>query len=599
MDNFVTTSSQQQAAADGLIQTETTDAVNSGIVGSADKTLSAAKKGVSSVAKKAATNAAENYLHKHTSSPTGLQSVKDQEKIKAVSKAGSVEAAEEQASHHLANAVNSKAKSGAKSAASIAVAGTLQNSEIEGVDDLYYKSRRGVRLGKKVVHLFTKKKTATEVSTAVEKNAKNAAKKSVQATKQNQSQSYMRKSINKARRKAQASTAKSASTKAAAAGKGKAVAAGGGKLAGITGGALAILIAFLLFGLFGIVIAGGMAGSEEVENSQPMEGFPEWMTFDFFVGALEAQEQYGYPASGLLAQMIKENGASGRGSSLGWKYHNYSGIKCISDRGEGWVTGCTPPLLTKEVDSTGSGYHDEMARFAVFASNRAFMNYRAKYLLQQRNYTIQPDYQSGIAKKDGALFVRGLMMGGYGGRPEPNHVNNYVADIQSIIDSHPLLQQLNSMTSAQFVDYMNNQGGVVNNNFPIADLPPATPKEQAIVNAAYTTPSAGAGLCATWVQWVYQRAGVMVHHGNGNSILAGDPTSTDWSKIRPGQIISIQHGNAGSQWAGWYYGHTGIYVGNGKVRHSTGGKVHEESLNAFVTRHQKFGWVVYGSPTHW
>lgn len=594
MDSFVTTSSQQQAAADGLIQTETTDAVNSGIVGSADKTLSAAKKGVSSVAKKAAANAAENYLHKHTSSTTGLQSVKDQEKIKAVSKAGSVEAAEEQASHHLANAIKSKAKSGVKSAAGIAVAGTLQNSEIEGVDDLYYKSRRGVRLGKKVVHLFTKKKTATEVSTAVEKNAKKAAKKSVQATKQNQSQSYMRKSINKARHKAQASTAKSASTKAAAAGKGKAVAAGGGKLAGITGGALALLIAFLLFGLFGIVIAGGMAGSEEAENSQPVEGLPGWVTYDMVLAALEMHEQYGYPASALLGQMFIENGTNDEGSSLGRLYHNYAGIKCVTDKGDGLVVGCTNPVQTMECSENASCYyiHD---RFSIFASDRAFMEYRCKHLLQQPRYTSVPNFQKAIQTNDAALFIRAIGEGGYYTADR----DQYVAIFESVRNRYPLLQQLDSMTSAQFVDYMNNQGGVVNNNFPIADLPPATPKEQAIVNAAYTTPSAAAGRCATWVQWVYQRAGVMVHHGNGNSILAGDPTSSDWSKIRPGQIISIQHGNAGSQWAGWYYGHTGIYVGNGKVRHSTGGKVHEESLNSFVTRHQKFGWVVYGSPTHW
>ena len=115
---------------------------------------------------------------------------------------------------------------------------------------------------------------------------------------------------------------------------------------------------------------------------------------------------------------------------------------------------------------------------------------------------------------------------------------------------------------------------------------------KAIVNAALVTPWPGADLCATWVSHVYQQAGLGYPTGNGNSILAGYATSSDWANIKVGQIISAQYGSGS---AGAIYGHTGIYIGDGKVMDSISSGIRTSSLTDWIAENGR-GWVVYGWP---
>ena len=115
----------------------------------------------------------------------------------------------------------------------------------------------------------------------------------------------------------------------------------------------------------------------------------------------------------------------------------------------------------------------------------------------------------------------------------------------------------------------------------------------AIVNACKTTPSPGAGWCAAWVSNVYQNAGLPRPGGNGNSILDGSSSvSTDWSKIKVGQIVSCQKTPTA---AGAVYGHTGIYIGNGQVMDNIG-YIRTISLKQWVDDYDDYGWVKYGWP---
>lgn len=120
---------------------------------------------------------------------------------------------------------------------------------------------------------------------------------------------------------------------------------------------------------------------------------------------------------------------------------------------------------------------------------------------------------------------------------------------------------------------------------------------EAIVNACKSTPSPGSGLCAQWVSDVYEKAGLPRPGGNGNSILNNSTTtSTDWSKIKAGQILSCKQTSTD---LGKIYGHTAIYIGNGQVMDNIG-YIRTESLTDWLNEYQGYnqngGWVKYGWP---
>ena len=133
-------------------------------------------------------------------------------------------------------------------------------------------------------------------------------------------------------------------------------------LAGAVSQFFPLIIAFILaFGLISVV--GGGAADEE-QKSASLDGMPAWVTYDLVLACLNAHEQYGYPASALLGQMMIENGTSDSGSDLGRLYHNYGGVKYAGYDYGGLITGSVK-MLTTEYSASGSAYKT-YADFAVF-----------------------------------------------------------------------------------------------------------------------------------------------------------------------------------------------------------------------------------------
>ncbi len=74
--------------------------------------------------------------------------------------------------------------------------------------------------------------------------------------------------------------------------------------------------------------------------------------------------------------------------------------------------------------------------------------------------------------------------------------------------------------------------------------------------------------CATFVESAYQFSKKIALYGNGNSICddsSGMHKFSDSGDLQPGDVISVSGGSAG-------YGHTGIFVGKGKVSNGVSGK---------------------------
>ena len=101
-----------------------------------------------------------------------------------------------------------------------------------------------------------------------------------------------------------------------------------------------------------------------------------------------------------------------------------------------------------------------------------------------------------------------------------------------------------------------------------------------VIAAAYSTPSPGSGLCAAWVHNVFRRAGVGSFHGNADDLYYGY-CSYSPSQIQPGMIIATN--SVPYSYAAMIYGHVGIYLGNGVVRHNASGVLREDSLDQFVS----------------
>lgn len=90
-----------------------------------------------------------------------------------------------------------------------------------------------------------------------------------------------------------------------------------------------------------------------------------------------------------------------------------------------------------------------------------------------------------------------------------------------------------------------------------------------VIAACYSTGSPGYNLCAAWVTYVFNNAGVGRFNGNANDMYANWCYSSDLSELQPGMIVAVGTNPKGG-WAGLVYGHVGIYVGDGIVMENIG-----------------------------
>lgn len=134
----------------------------------------------------------------------------------------------------------------------------------------------------------------------------------------------------------------------------------------------------------------------------------------------------------------------------------------------------------------------------------------------------------------------------------------------------------------------------IQNNFSTDDI--TADISNAIVQASYSTPTRGPGLCQAWVRRVYANAGLGdVGYATAYEAFKANVVSTDMNNIPIGAAV---YGTGTS-----YAGHVGIYIGNGKVRDSItkngAGYINESTLSEWLswqtnTIDGKTGWLGWG-----
>lgn len=262
VDDFVTTGSEMNAAQQDLASTHMTDAVNSGIVGSADKSAMAIKADVMS---SSSGTAAQQGAKKVVSTET------------AVSKASSM--LQKQGSQLATDSVvNSKlthrkllSKANAKNAVkNTAIASTLEGSEFEGADDMFYKGKSAYKLGRKGASALQGKlgkKAAVDVSSGAGTAKKLGGLSEKKSMLKKSAESVQRK-WQLVRNQQRLTTVKAASRNAgkAIAGKGAISALAGsalGSAAAVVGSILAVILAIVLAIAVFLPIGGGDGGDSD------------------------------------------------------------------------------------------------------------------------------------------------------------------------------------------------------------------------------------------------------------------------------------------------------------------------------------------------
>lgn len=625
-----------------LLQTEMTDAVNSGIVGKADKSEKSLKSALYSVGKKTATGGATSAaLAAVTKGRKGASSA-EPSSASGSPISGSDAAAPDGAigtvispstgggrkgrsarpgasagtasggTHRgggrsstsgTASGAASKGgrfgeslKAGAKragrgTALGAATRKTLEDTELEGADDLYYKGKgayravRGIQKRMAGKDALSSEKSLGKLS---EKKSHGKGTDTLEAKRQAQAKGYFKKNVYDAAEKAKTAAA----VEKGVSGKILASKGGSGLLMSIASPVLPFLFCIALAFFLFLGILGGIA-ADDAQKKASLDGLPGWVSYELVLSCLKAHEEYGYPASALLGQMMIENGTSDEGSDLGRLYHNYGGIKYFGNI-DGLITGSVRMLTTEYVNGTAIKVY---ADFAVFASDDAYMKYRCEHLYKQPNYTSVPDFQRAIDENNSELFLKALGEGGY----YTASTDSYLANYRSICNAYPLVPQLDSMTSEEFEK---NFGGGASYPGGGQDYASAQQWQKDIVNACYRTPWPGPGLCATWTSSVYTAAGHPTG-GNGNTVLGNQKVganyspsraTTDLSQIQVGMMVSAQFGSNTA--AGNKYGHVGIYIGDGKVMDSVSSGIRTISLSDWVSQNNR-GWVVCGYPWDW
>ncbi len=619
--DFVSTSGQKQDMSQSLLQTEMTDAVNSGIVGRADKSEKSLKSGLYSVGKKASTGGAtsaalaavtKSHGGRKDSTSTAIKNnvingaLSDSElegadtvyyggkgtyrAVRGIQKRIGARASTDgkpttekiQVKRQLKNALKGTSVNAAREA--------ISGTELEGADTVYYGGKGTYRavhgIQKRIAgkDALSSKKSLGKLS---EKKSQSKSMDTLEAKRKAQAKGYFKKTVYDTAEKVKAA----AVAEKTIGGKVLISKGGSGLLMSVAPIILPVLIIAMLVIILFLGILGGIAG-DDAQKKASLDGMPSWVTYDLVLSCLKAHEEYGYPPSALLGQMMIENGTSDEGSDLGRLYHNYGGVKYFGTI-DGLITGSVSMLTTEYINGRPVQMY---CNFAVFASDAAYMKYRCEYLYKQPNYTSVPNFQKAIDEKNSELFLKALGEGGY----YTASTDSYVAQYRSICEAYPLVPRLDSMTSEEF------ENGFGNAFYPGGgqDYASAEQWQKDIVNACSRVSWPGASLCATWTSRVYAAAGHPCS-GNGNSVLGHQGygasyypsrATTDLSQIKVGMLVSAQFGSNTA--AGNTYGHVGIYIGDGMVMDSVNSGIRTISLSEWVSQNGR-GWVVCGYPWDW
>ena len=514
-------------ASGAVAGTGRTDAVNSGIVRTADRAREAMRRGPASLS--AVTRAvSRNADDGSPEGDFGDESVDDISSLAVYTRQGGAYA--RQAREKVAKPANA-------SAAQPTSADSPENpAELR---DAAKQAPRSRSLASQAAQEKPAPRNPGEPHAAneAESGAKAAKAKKKAESKRKAAEAKKKMQARRAWRSARSAQAAASGTASAAtkAGGTKALAATGASSLGTPVlGVICGIVASVLVAMAVAQLMGSLFGFwENEEAKRAVAGLPPYITYEMVETALECQEEYGHPAGCTIAQIICESGMGDHLSGLATQDNNLFGIKWASS-----FASC-PEVSGKSSYATQEEYGGEtvtiMADFTSFKSYKDCIVFRSRVLLANDRYAGNALIQEAIANHDSDKMAEGLKDAGYATS------SAYVDSLKSIMKTYNLYR-FDGMTLDQF------KSGTASGN--------------AIVEAAHSqlgvpyvwggsTPNVGLD-CSGLTQWCYAQAGISIPRYSEDQATGG--TKIPLSEARPGDIL-------------WRPGHVAIYIGGDQYIH--------------------------------
>lgn len=583
-----------------LLQTEMTDAVNTGIVDRADKSEKSLKSGLYSVGKKTSTGgAASAALAAVTSRRKG--------KVDADGKAGAAASAlASGATHKLlegselegvddayhtvkgasraAKAIGNKLsgkgslnlkgslKSAGKAAGHGAVNNALEGSELEGADTFYdvgkatYHTVRGIKKRLSGKDALSSEKSLGKLSE--KKSAKKNAN-TIEAKRKAQASAYFKREVY--------STAEKAKTAATAAKGSVSVIRGAvqGLMAPLGAVAAPVLGIIIVFVLAIVLITTAISGGDEDSSN-----FGNLSGVQLEVAQALSDAGLGNPQ--IAAVMGNISGESGWNPTA--EYHGADG-----EYGFGLFQFTDAPAQNvynytvfanwcsaNNKDKNSAAVQTEYFMTRLPTSWNTALHRAGYYYSAAPQYSgMDASYEAWLSTSD-VGFATYCFMACYE-RPAAWAAKDSFSNTR--------------LPAAQsFYEQLTSGGG--------QDYNASDATQKAIVDAAKRTPSPGAGYCAAWVSNVYENAGLPRPGGNACCQYLSFCTSTDRSQLKVGMVIGVQRSpTSNSNWCGGHlgYGHVGIYIGDGKVMENVG-HIATTDLDSWIAYNGQLSQPRWGFP---
>lgn len=591
-----------------LLQTEMTDAVNTGIVDRADKSEKSLKSGLYSVGKKAATGGAASAAlaavtngrkgGKGGSASNGASPKSRAGKAGAAVMAhnavhGALEGSELEGADDLYNSgkgayragraigrrisgksasldIKGAVKGAGKAAARGAVSDTLQGSELEGMDNVYDGASVKKRLGGE--NPLSPDKSLGKLSE--KKSAKKAAN-TVEAKRKAQAAGYFKKNVYKTSEnvKKAASITKRGIKILPGAGKG-----GLGPLASLGMSTLAIPIIILLGLVLLISLLGSMGGNNVVNQSGNLNN----------LSGIQLEVAQALYDSGLNTTQVAAVMGNISGESSDWnptsEYHGENGeygfglfqFTDAPSQGVYNYTDFANWCSANGKDKNTAGAQTEYLIRGLSSSWSTGLHYSGYY------YAAAPQYNGMDVSYDAWLNTNDVGFATYCFMACYERPAAWAAKTSFPNKRLPAAQS--------FYEQLTDGGG--------QDYNASDETQKAIVDAAKRTPSPGAGYCAAWVSNVYENAGLPRPGGNACCQYLSFCTSTDRSQLKVGMVIGVQRSpTSNSNWCGGHlgYGHVGIYIGDGKVMENVG-HIATTDLDSWIAYNGQLSQPRWGFP---
>lgn len=118
--------------------------------------------------------------------------------------------------------------------------------------------------------------------------------------------------------------------------------------------------------------------------------------------------------------------------------------------------------------------------------------------------------------------------------------------------------------------------------------------QRRLVECAHAVHATSDGLCAGWVKQVFSSLGFGMLAGDAIDIYDGDCPYTDTADLLVGMVVATSREPYSAD--GRAYGHIGLYVGDGMVMDSAGGRVRRVPLELWLSAYgimapPRWGWL--------